>query len=429
MNYEEIVETRNGNLQHQEVLPYGTFYKKLVDKKYQNVIDIRQDLLDSLFFSEGLKCDDEFTKTVTDQRQLHFVLNEDSSGIYGLMIEPGHYQTFATLLDENPAVVAVRNFVDDTIRNILEYAAVLHKQHVYQVCYAPSAVFARKNDGAVRLGLHGSFYSAMALPQALYADCEDFVAPEVLAGGQPDERSDIYSIGKFIEFLYAQSSMPLAYRMAVRKATQEDPAKRYQTADAMLHSIRQKRSGIRSLLVGMLALAIAVIGVLTYIEMIPEAEDFEFVAPADSPKTNDPFSDDYDPTLDEYAGYMMDSDSTAADVGDESLAEKQRQMKEYEAKAEQIFRKQFTQEADKILSKIYDNQHMNGTEKNFMSASHSTIEELVKAQTELSSRTHLSSERTSRIASEIIEQLTNEKKKAQTSNGIQKGNKEDNKQH
>ena len=62
MNYEEIVETRNGNLQHQEKVLYGVFYKKLVDKKYQNVIDIRQDLMDSILFAEGLRRECEANK-------------------------------------------------------------------------------------------------------------------------------------------------------------------------------------------------------------------------------------------------------------------------------------------------------------------------------------------------------------------------------
>ena len=226
MNYEEIVETRNGNLQHQEKVLYGMFYKKLVDKKYQNVIDIRQDLMDSILFAEGLRRECEANKELTDPRQLHFVANEDSSGIYGLRLEQGNYQTFSQLLEENPAVVASKDFVDVTVRDLLESAAWLHGQGIFHVCYAPSNVFARKGDGAVRLALHGSFYQAMNSSRLLYEGYEDFVAPEVLEGEQPDVRSDIYSIGKFIEVLFAQSSMPAEYRLVVKKATHKNPEKR-----------------------------------------------------------------------------------------------------------------------------------------------------------------------------------------------------------
>lgn len=434
MNYEEIVETRNGNLQHQEVTPYGTFHKKLVDKKYQNVIDIRQDLMDSIVFSEGLKRECEANASLTDPRQLHFTPNADSSGIYGLKLEAGNFQTFAQLLDENPAIVAGKDFVDNTVRDLLESAAWLHGQEVFHVCYAPSNVFARKGDGAVRLALHGSYYQNMSAPQLLFGGCEEFVAPEVLAGGSPDARSDIYSIGKFIEVLFAQSSMPVEYRLAVSKATQENPDKRYQTPEAMLSAIRQKRGMRNSVVAGLVAMGVALLAIWVYFQMLPEQEEIEFVQPAADAKANSPFSDDYDPSADIYdplangtGDYLMPGDSTAEDVGEMTRAEKERQMKEYEAKAEQIFRKQFTKEADRILSKIYNTQYMNSSEKNFMAVSQGTMEELVKAQAELAAKTHLSDERTSRIASEIIDQLSAEKKKKLQYNGIQKEQKEEKK--
>lgn len=427
MNYEEIVETRNGNLQHQEKVLYGMFYKKLVDKKYQNVIDIRQDLMDSILFAEGLRRECEANKELTDPRQLHFVANEDSSGIYGLRLEQGNYQTFSQLLEENPAVVASKDFVDVTVRDLLESAAWLHGQGIFHVCYAPSNVFARKGDGAVRLALHGSFYQAMNSSRLLYEGYEDFVAPEVLEGEQPDVRSDIYSIGKFIEVLFAQSSMPAEYRLVVKKATHKNPEKRYQTPEAMLSAIRQKRGVKNSMLVGLVALAVALAGVWVYVQMVPEPEEIEFVQPAPDAKADDPFSDDYDPSEDPYEELLLGGDSVTEDVGEMSRAEKERQMKEYEAKAEQIFRKQFTKEADRILSKIYNTEYMNSSEKKFMAASQGTMEELVKVQSELASKTHLSDERTSRIASEVIEMLSAEKKKKLQYNGIQKEKNEDKK--
>jgi hypothetical protein len=96
----------------------------------------------------------------------------------------------------------------------------------------------------------------------------------------------------------------------------------------------------------------------------------------------------------------------------DSLTIDQKEMKEYEAKAEQIFRKQFTKEADRILSKVYNNDKMNLSEKDFMARSRSMTEELAKVEQELAKSSNLGNERSQRIASEIIDQLTTKKMEA-----------------
>ena len=86
-------------------------------------------------------------------------------------------------------------------------------------------------------------------------------------------------------------------------------------------------------------------------------------------------------------------------------------MKAYEAKAEQIFRKNYTREAERILSKIYSNDKMGATEKNFMAGSQSTMQELVQAQNRLGAEAGIAETRSQLIASKIIEQVTNRLKK------------------
>ena len=96
----------------------------------------------------------------------------------------------------------------------------------------------------------------------------------------------------------------------------------------------------------------------------------------------------------------------------DSLTIDEKEMKEYQAKAEQIFRKQFTKEADRILSKVYNNKQMNLSEKDFMARSRSMTQELAKAEQDLAKQSSLGNERSQRIASEIIDQLTTKKMEA-----------------
>ena len=96
---------------------------------------------------------------------------------------------------------------------------------------------------------------------------------------------------------------------------------------------------------------------------------------------------------------------------------------EYQAKAEQIFRKRYEKEADRILSKIYNKDYMNVSEKKFMADNQETLKELMEVQQRLGEEASLTPERSQLIASQIIERITNEKKKqlgSTNARGIQK---------
>ena len=87
-------------------------------------------------------------------------------------------------------------------------------------------------------------------------------------------------------------------------------------------------------------------------------------------------------------------------------------MREYKAKAEEIFRKQFTKAAESIISKVYNKDQMNSSEKDFTINAQKMTNELVFKKDELMKSTAISADRAEAIADKIIEQLT-EKKKAE----------------
>ena len=89
MNYEELLESRNGSAMQKEETPFGLLHKKMVDGKYVNIIDLREDLLDSLVFSDALTTESEQNKQLRNNHQLHFELALDSAGLYGVKVEQG----------------------------------------------------------------------------------------------------------------------------------------------------------------------------------------------------------------------------------------------------------------------------------------------------------------------------------------------------
>ena len=105
MNYEELLESRNGAAMAKESMPFGHLYKKMVNGKYENVVDFRNDLKESLLFCDAITADCEHSKKFAHKHQLPFMLNTDSVGIYGVSIGAGNYRTFERLLEDNPAMV------------------------------------------------------------------------------------------------------------------------------------------------------------------------------------------------------------------------------------------------------------------------------------------------------------------------------------
>lgn len=405
MNYEELLESRNGAAMAKEEMPFGLLYKKMVDNKYVNVIDLRSELTDSLVFSDALNIESARNETLKHKNQLHFTLARDSAGLYGVHVEQGTYRTFERLLDDNPAVVAGKDFMKTVINDLLDHASYLHDQGIYHICYAPSNVLARKGDNIPMLLFHGSAYQTVNDQQLLYGErTMAFIAPEVVDEGVFDARADVYSIGKFIEYLYQQSEMPIELRGVIKKATNSDPEKRYQTTEEMKKAIASRQNTRTSIITGVAALLIVGLLMGLYFTLVPEREDIEFVTPAPKENTEDILDDGFDPAT-------MDAASIGDTIDVEAVVKvDSKKLKEYEAKAEQIFRKRYTKEAERILSGIYSNDNMNATEKGFMAGSQSTMEDLVKAQTKMGSEAGLSNSRSQLIAGQIIEQVSNKLK-------------------
>lgn len=399
MNYEELLAARNEGKQHKMRQPVGGYYREQVDGKWRGMVDITPELNGNIAFSKGLQEECEKNKTLANNRQIHFTPVEENSEVRQLQLELGNYQTFEQLLADNPAIVAEKGFIDNLFNSLVDITEYLHQQGIRHVCYSPKTVFARKGDNSALLLSHGSFYLGMNDQREFYGDDAQYVAPEVLDHGTIDDRCDVYSIGRFLQSLFDHADLPIAYRKAIKKAVSESPEDRFNTLTDMQKAITTVRSSIRSAVTFVAALVIALLCIGIYFELFPETEPVDFVKPAPRTATDDLLDDGFDP---EELGVTSDGDSLVVDEATQ---------RDFEAKAEQIFRKKYEKEADRILSKIYNKQYMNSSEKKFLAESETTINELMKVQSDLGSDAGLSPERSQLIATEIIERITNQKKK------------------
>lgn len=414
MNFEELLNTRDIRKTTKVRLPYGYFYKRLIDGKYSNFVEFHDDVADNIAFSSCVKRECEAVEKIAHVGQLRFTPNVGEGGIYAIAVEVGHFITMEQLLNEEPSVVARKDFISGTLRDLFDLTALLHEQEIYHVCYAPSNILVRKKDQQVCLLCHGSFYQRLD-QDALYDGVEDFVAPEVFEGGPIDARTDVYSLGKFIAWLYESSGLPMELKGVVEKATAEDPEKRYATVEAMRHAINTRRNMRRSGVMAAVALSVALIIVGLFFYLLPSPDPVEYVQPVDEPIPDEMLEEDMEALL----GIGADADSAALagivvkeQLKNDSLGYSEGKMREYNAKAEAIFRKQFSKAADAIISSVYTPSNMSGSANAFAAKNSWMSEELAKKQKELMELSGLSSEHTQRVASEIIEQITQKKREA-----------------
>ena len=408
MNYEELIAAKVGSKLNLSVLPIGEFFRSKNGNKYQSRVEIHQSLIDNITFCEGLKRECEENGTIAEKHQLHFTPVMEGNEIVRLdIVEPGQFMCYDEMLREMPSVVAQRKFLFNVLEALVNMTELLHKKGIRHICYSPHTVFARKGDYTPLLLTHGSYYLGLNDLEAFFGQDAQYVAPEVLQHGTIDDRCDVYSIGKFMESLGTVSELPFEYRRAMKKATSESPEDRYNTPEELFKAVRRVHSYIRTTLTVLGCVIAALVITNLYFEMFPETEPVEFVKPAPRQPTDDLLDDGFDPAE---MGVTNSGDSLVYNR-DDSLAYDKAMEHEYSAKAEEIFRKKYEKEADRILSKIYNKDYMSNAEKKFSAESESTINELMKKQAELGNDAGLTPERSQLIATEIIDRVTEKKKK------------------
>lgn len=399
MNYEELLAAKNDGKLYKTQLPIGEYYRQQENGKYCGWVDIRSDMNRSIVFSEALKKECERNRTLSNVHQLHFEPVEKKNEVVRLEMASGVYLSYEQLIKDNPAIVAEKDFIDRTLRELVDITTYLHQHGIYHLCYSPKTVFARKGDHAVMLLSHGSFYLAVNEQCELYGDDACYVAPEVLSHDTVDERSDVYSIGQFLKELFDRSSMPIAYKRVIKKATAAQPEERYQYPAEMLKVVQKRQNTLKTLLSMAAALLIALFCLALYFDMVPETSQVEFVKPAPKQPEDD----------------LLDNGLTPAEMGiisDDSLTEEDIQaLQDYQAKAEEIFKKRYEKEADRILSKIYNTEYMSNSEKQFRAQSQSVLKELMDIQQRMGDEANLQPERSQLLATEIIDRITEQKKK------------------
>lgn len=399
MNYDEVLKNRDQRVKHIATTPIGSVYRQMIDGKYTNVLTVRKELLDNCMFTADVLQECEKASTLALKSQIPFAVMRKNSSVVALKLSGDKVISIEHLLLTNPAVVAESGFVDDVLANAFELLENLHENGIRQICMAPQSVLIRPDSRKLLFVTRGSYYLNITDRRLFYKDMEEYIAPEVLEGNDVDERSDVYALGKFMEHLYKSHNVPFEVKNVIAKATQAEPASRYQTIADMRSDLKVKRNLRRGLMTiaAVLVVGLVILGGMTSLFETPP--EIEYVKPAPKRTTDDLVERGIDP--------LMELGLISNDTIGELTPEEQKEQEEYQRKNEEIFRRKYREAAIRLLGKIYDKDNMNQPQNNFIIANQQALEELAKLQVQYGSEAGLDDAKSQQIAGQLIEEISN----------------------
>lgn len=154
-------------------------------------------------------------------------------------------RTLGEWLAGNPAA-ADRRRVFSELLGVMQY---LHGKGVIHNDLKPENIMVSRSSGTLKL-IDLGFADGDTFVQKSLGGTRRYASPELLRGERVDARSDIYSLGILLDEVF-----PGRYGRVVRRCTQADPARRYQSAEALQKALDGYYRPIRITLFAVLAAA------------------------------------------------------------------------------------------------------------------------------------------------------------------------------
>ena len=115
MNYEELLSEKQSKTSRPMEMPWGTFGKQLIDKKYLNVVELRKDLVVEPKFLECLDHESIEMLSMKEKSQISFVRDIKEGNGTTLVLPSGNLIPLQQLLIDTPAIVAQHDVVDEMV--------------------------------------------------------------------------------------------------------------------------------------------------------------------------------------------------------------------------------------------------------------------------------------------------------------------------
>lgn len=158
-----------------------------------------------------------------------------SKGDDYLLTEYVDGETLKQFAISHPDYFKFRKNANRLLSQLLDVVGYLHQHQIVHLDLKPDNILITRIGYDVKLTDLGFCYSDV-FPDTT-GQTDNYAAPEQVEGKTIDERTDIYAIGKILETL----PLPSIYNKVKNRCLQEDPLKRYQSAEEMLNQLPSEK--------------------------------------------------------------------------------------------------------------------------------------------------------------------------------------------
>lgn len=279
------------------------------------------------------------------------------------------------------------------VNQIIDAVQYMHQNGILHLNISPCSIYITKGKNKVTLFNPLSYYIINDISYAtfngLYSDPNLFNDEN-----QPDEKNDIYSIGKIIEYIYSYSNETPWTRYIVYKATNTDSSKRYSNIEELKKDFNRKEyADIITYSLKIVALIILLF--FFYLGFKGESISQESIKFREETNLRHKTNADN--------GELM-KNSLANEI--DSIINSTSKNSTANNDQERIFKKEFRKEAIKIINKIYSKDMMGTTAEKFQEASIKHFSELDILQKKMALKYNISTTYSTSLANQVIEELT-----------------------
>ena len=151
-----------------------------------------------------------------------------------ILMEYVEGETLSQRIANHPDFFRNHKNTDKFIRQLLDVVGYLHSHQVLHLDLKPDNILLTHINNDVKLIDLGCCFTDSY--QDTKGHTNSYAAPEQLSGRTVDERTDIYAIGRILEFLPEHT----LYNKVIACSTAENPADRYQSVDEILYAINHR---------------------------------------------------------------------------------------------------------------------------------------------------------------------------------------------
>lgn len=188
-------------------------------------------------------------------------INEDENGVYVLM-EHINGMSMAEKMKAEPAYFSNLRNTMKLLRQLLKALKALHSKNIAYLDLKPENIMLTQVSNNVKLiDLGGCFADSNSFTAER---TNAYAAPELANDliGEVDARTDIYGVGKLIEYIEENAAVRLPkYLQRIKlRCLHEDKTLRYNTTDAVLDALNRKAQIIRGVVCGIAVVVACALG-------------------------------------------------------------------------------------------------------------------------------------------------------------------------